>query len=261
MSDVKRWLACTRMVDDEGKHHDSGDVYVLASDYDAEVKAHEMTAPRDCIHGSLARACIVCELQADLTASQARIKELESTVTGLSQACTESERDKEYNAGLVFEWRHKANAAEDALATSRALCDEIRQSGFRSIARADKAEAERNDAVDDLFRYKAASCFKGHAVPPFTCALCEVDRLKAELARRDDLAKMYKIVLADRDRLAGVVERVKDLHRWLKESGTHANEALNLGNVLAEPVGSRCDLDECSVGRNPGSQHGYGKCV
>ena len=66
---------------------------------------------------------------------------------------------------------------------------------------------------------------------------------------------------AERDRLAGVVERVKDLHRWLKESGTHANEALNLGNVLAEPVGSRCDLDECSVGRNPGSQHGYGKCV
>ena len=194
------------------------------------------TAQRDCDHGSLARACIVCELQADLTASQARIKELESTVTGLSQACTESERDKEYNAGLVFEWRHKANAAEDALATSRALCDEIRQSGFRSIARADKAEAERNDAVDDLFRYKAASCFKGHAVPPFKCALCEVDRLKAELARRDDLAKMYKIVLADRDRLAGVVERVKDLHRWLKESGTHANEALNLGNVLADPV-------------------------
>ena len=41
---------------------------------------------------------------------------------------------------------------------------------------------------------------------------------------------------AERDRLAGVVERVKDLHRWLKESGTHANEALNLGNVLADPV-------------------------
>jgi len=43
-------------------------------------------------------------------------------------------------------------------------------------------------------------------------------------------------ITADRDRLAGVVERVKDLHRWLKESGTHANEALNLGNVLAYPV-------------------------
>ena len=96
---------------------------------------------RDCIHGSLARACFICELQADLAASEARVKEL---------------------------------------------------------------EAERNDAVDDLFRYKAASCFKGHAVPPFKCALCEVDRLKAELAALFDMhAKVVEELERERVRLAG----------------------------------------------------------
>ena len=88
--------------------------------------------------------------------------------------------------------------------------------------------------------------------------VAERDAAVAQVTNRDCQIIALR---AERDRLAGVVERVKDLHRWLKESGTHANEALNLGNVLAEPVGSRCDLDECRVGRNPGSQHGYGKCV
>ena len=84
-------------------------------------------------------------------------------------------------------------------------------------------EAERDKANDAMCDY----------VRKYARAEAERDAEQARhLITQRKLAEMW----AERDRLAEVVERVKDLHRWLKESGTHANEALNLGNVLAEPV-------------------------
>jgi hypothetical protein len=49
--------------------------------------------PRDCIHGSLARSCPLCELQADLKASEARVKELEAELARRDEAADVSVRD------------------------------------------------------------------------------------------------------------------------------------------------------------------------
>jgi len=67
-----------------------------------------MTAQRDCIHGSLARSCPLCELQADLAASEARVKELKDNRDGWMRSCgdwkeralaAEADRDRRSKAG------------------------------------------------------------------------------------------------------------------------------------------------------------------
>jgi hypothetical protein len=97
------------------------------------------------------------------------------------------------------------------------LCDEIRQSGFRSIARADKDEADRRAVLD------------AHA------------KVVEDLLNRDnDLALMR----AERDALKATVERVRALKRVDFDKGGdpyHSDCGLwidyeDLDRALADPV-------------------------
>jgi len=96
-------------------------------------------------------------------------------------------------------------------------------------------EVRKAEAVADAADRHALACRNELEV---------VSRLRADAdAERDDerakhlitqrkLAEMW----AERDRLAGTVERVRALARRLRDSGTHANEACNIENALADPV-------------------------
>ena len=72
---------------------------------------------------------------------------------------------------------------------------------------------------------------------------------------------------ADRDRLAATVERVRALARRLRDSGTHANEACNIENALADEQEQQldhyCAMCECTYDArlSPSRNHGFGKCV
>ena len=87
-----------------------------------------------------------------------------------------------------------------------------------------------------------------------SCPLCELQA---------DLAEMR----ADRDRLAATVERVRALARRLRDSGTHANEACNIENALADEQEQQldhyCAMCECTYDArlSPSRNHGFGKCV
>jgi len=131
-------------------------------------------------------------------------------------------------------------------------------------------EVRKAEAVADAADRHALACRNELEVVSRLRADAEAER-DAEQARHLITQRKLAEMWAERDRLAGVVERVKDLHRWLKESGTHANEALNLGHVLAEPVvtqtfgphgdGSYWQMCGHCLEMIKDKPHGFGKCM
>ena len=74
---------------------------------------------RDCVHGSLARSCEVCELEAELAAARTGHR---AAVRALSQALGERDRladgiqryiDSEHTAsGANYAWTHRLNSED-----------------------------------------------------------------------------------------------------------------------------------------------------
>ena len=218
MSGVKRWWVFKEQLLDEKVHRFDSDgaiPVVLASDYDAEVAAHEMTAHE--------------------------LKCAEANWDNLRLACDEKER-----VGDAFLVRAEKAEAER---------DDLRNYASQCSLNADNANTSLGCACDELKEMREAfglvSTLAPHRIAdpshPIDWAKgivkdveAERDNLRLACDEKERVGDAFLVraekAEAERDRLAGVVERVKDLHRWLKESGTHANEALNLGNVLADPV-------------------------
>jgi hypothetical protein len=241
------------------------DWVVLASDYDAEVAAHEMTAH---------------ELM-----------------------CAEGERDEwKANSDLHTpyweEERRRRIKAEAGRDDCRARYEGLRELANRYVveshdhlARAEKAEAERDIARQDAAQQRGrAVAAKGERdewadrarVAEKDCYSLQAERDKLA-AKVSDLE--WKLAHGSVCELAGSgndnvrsymdhweqravkaeakVERVRGLAQSLRDSGTHANEACNIENALADdppPVQpSYCRVCQRSI-NVVNLYHGWGKC-
>jgi chromosome segregation ATPase len=161
---------------------------------------------RDCIHGSLARSCHICELQADRKTAEARVRTAEAA-----------------NADLMREMvalRERAERAEDRhtdvanrLILAEAELTECREGWLKRddsvigelVQRAVKAEADLATLTDWTNK-------RGHWYT------AELERIKADL-----------------DRLAATVETVRTMAlapHWLTDSRGEGHESVYAANIL-----------------------------